>query len=956
MNWRRFFRRADADADLRQELESYVEITADEFVARGMDPDAARAAARRKLGNRTRVREEIYFMNTIPFIESLSMAMRYWLRTVRREPAFTAAATLTLALGIGATTAIFSVVNGVLLKPLPYPAADELLSVSHFAPGLGFANPIGMSPSMLFTYREEGRMFQAIGGWLPEGATVTGLAEPERIRTLLITFGTLQALQVPPLMGRWLSQEDDTPGAPEVVLLSYGYWQRRFNGDRGVLGRSIAVDSQPRQIIGVMPPTFFRLMGQDPDLFIPLRLERSRLHLGDLGFLGIARLKPGVSLAQANSDVTRMLPIWLRSWPGPGGAFNREAFVKARFSPALRPLKEDVVGSIGRALWLVMGAVGLILLIACANVANLLLVKAESRQHERGIRMALGAVRAQILRDSLAESLLLGAAGGSVALAFAYAGLRLLRFMEPGSLPRLDEISIDLPVMLFALAASLFSCLLFGLLPALKYTGSALAPALRLGRRFAGTSRERHRAQDVLLVGQISLALVLLVTSGLMLRTFQEIRKARPGFTSPEQVQVFGLAIPKSQVEQPERVVRMWNDILERLAAIPGVSAAGLANSLPMDDTKNQNPIVAENHPRANAGSNPPIRTFKFVSPGFLAATGTRVIAGRDLAWDDIYGRRPVVLISENLARKLWGSSLGAVGKRIHKMSNNIQWCEVVGVVEDVHDDGIQREAPPIVYWPFAKANFNGAPLSVQRDAAFAVRSPGAGTEAFVKQIRHAVAAINPTAPVVRAGTLDEIYRALHGADFLYSGDAGDRRRYGPGVGRSRGLRRDRVHGRAAAARGGHPHGARCAAGRRETDVSAPWIADGMRGHHPGVGCRGGLLTADVFVAIWRNPARPRHLWRYGDNPAGRCDGCHLHSRVSCRRGGSHGDASRRVTAATVRTPCRRPQPERPGAYSNRTRLSPASNTTPRPVKSVWPADSSGRIIVTARRFAAAGS
>ena len=368
MNWRRFFRRADADADLRQELESYVEITADEFVARGMDPDAARAAARRKLGNRTRVREEIYFMNTIPFIESLSMAMRYWLRTVRREPAFTAAATLTLALGIGATTAIFSVVNGVLLKPLPYPAADELLSVSHFAPGLGFANPIGMSPSMLFTYREEGRMFQAIGGWLPEGATVTGLAEPERIRTLLITFGTLQALQVPPLMGRWLSQEDDTPGAPEVVLLSYGYWQRRFNGDRGVLGRSIAVDSQPRQIIGVMPPTFFRLMGQDPDLFIPLRLERSRLHLGDLGFLGIARLKPGVSLAQANSDVTRMLPIWLRSWPGPGGAFNREAFVKARFSPALRPLKEDVVGSIGRALWLVMGAVGLILLIACATL------------------------------------------------------------------------------------------------------------------------------------------------------------------------------------------------------------------------------------------------------------------------------------------------------------------------------------------------------------------------------------------------------------------------------------------------------------------------------------------------------------------------------------------------------------------------------------------------------------
>jgi len=683
----------------------------------------------------------------IPFIESLSTALRYWFRTLRREPMFTAAATLTLGLGIGATTAIFSVVNGVLIKPLPYPAADELISISHFAPGMGFAQPIGMSPSMLFTYREEGRVFQSIGGWSPDAATVTGLSEPERISTLLITFGTLQVLNVPPLMGRWLSQEDDTEGAPEVVLLSYGYWQRRFGGDPSVVGRGITVDSRPRQVIGVMPPSYFRLMGQDPDLFIPLQLDRNRLHLGDLGFLGIARLKPGVSLAQANSDVTRMLPIWVRSWPGPNASFGREVFEKARFSPALRPLKDDVVGDIGRVLWLVMGAVGLILLIACANVANLLLVKAESRQHERGIRLALGASRSQILQESLAESFLLGAAGGLLGFGFAYGGLRLLRFMNPGNLPRLQEISIDASVMLFALAASLFSCLLFGLIPAFKYAGSQLAPALRMAGRSAGTSRERYRAQNVLLEGQVALALVLLVTSGLMLRTFQEIRKVRPGFTSPEQVQVFGLAIPSSQVEQPERVVRMWNDILERLAAIPGVSAAGLANSLPMEDTKNQNPIIAENT-RSEAGLNPPVRTFKFVSPGFLSATGTRLIAGRGLAWADIYGRRSVVLVSENLARELWGSSTAAIGKRIHEMSNRIQWREVVGVVENVRDDGIQKPPPPTVYWP----------LSVQRNVAFAVRSPGAGTEAFLKQVRQAVAAINPTSPVVRARTLQEIY------------------------------------------------------------------------------------------------------------------------------------------------------------------------------------------------------
>jgi putative ABC transport system permease protein len=531
----------------------------------------ARVAARRKLGKSTLVRKEIYYMNTIPF-ESLFAALRYWFRTVRREPMFVGAAVLTLALGIGPTTAIFSVVNGILIKPLPYPHADELVAISHKTPGLDFGGDVGMSPSMLFTYREENRVFQSIGEWSPDTATVTGLAEPEQTRTLLVTSGTLQSLNVSPLLGRWLSQEDDTPGAPEAVLLSYGYWERRFGGDQGVIGRSITVDSRPRQIVGVMPKSFVRIMGQNPDLFIPLRLDRNRVHLGDLGFLGVARLKPGVSLAEANSDVARLLPIWLRSWPAPNGA-GKEMFERARFAPALRPLKQEVVGSIGSVLWLVMGTVGLVLLIACANVANLLLVKAESRQQELSIRMALGAGQAQILSDALAESLLLGIVGGLLGLAFAYSGIRLLRFTEPGNLPRLDEISIDASVMQFALAVSLFSCLLFGLLPALRYAGSQIAPTLRMGGRSAGMSRERHRARNLLVVGQVSLALVLLVTSGLMIRTFQKIRKVQPGFTRPEQVQVFHVAIPRSQVEQPEPVIRMQNDILERLSAIPGVSA-----------------------------------------------------------------------------------------------------------------------------------------------------------------------------------------------------------------------------------------------------------------------------------------------------------------------------------------------------------------------------------------------
>jgi putative ABC transport system permease protein len=753
MNWKRFFRREQADAEQRQELESYLEITADEYMARGMEADAARAAARRKLGNITLVREEVYYLNSIRLFDLLAAAFRYWYRTLRREPMFAVTAILTLAMGVGATTAIFSVVNGVLIKPLPYPDADQLVGVSHFAPGMGFDNAIGMSPSMLFTYREESRVFQAIGGWSPGSATVTGLAEPERTRVLMITFGLLQALDVAPLLGRWVSQKDDAPGADQVLLLSYGYWQRRFGGDRAVIGRTITVDSRPRQIIGVMPQFFFRLMGQDPDLFIPLQLERNRLHLGDLGFLGIARLKPGVTLTQANSDVARMIPIWLRSWPGPNAEFARKSFEDARFAPALEPLKDEAVGNIGSVLWPVMGAVGLVLLIACANVANLLLVKAESRRQERTIRVALGASRAQVLLELLTESLLLGAGGGLLGLVFADNGLSLLRLMKQVNLPRLEEISIDASVVWFAFGASIFSCLIFGLLPAVKYTGSQFTPALRMG--LAG--RKRNRARNLLVVGQVSLALVLLITSGLMIRTFREIRRVEPGFTNAEQVQVFNLAIPASQVEQPERVMRMQNDLLEKLAAIPGVSAAGLTNSLPMDDTKNQNPIFAE-HVRNEPGQNPPVRTFKFVSPGLFAAAGTRLIAGRDLDWTDIHTRRPVALVSENLARELWGSPSAALGKRIHEANAMPRWREVVGVVENVRDDGALKPAPRTVYWPFAMENFNGTALNVQRNVAFALRSPAAGTEGFMKQVRQVVASVHSGLPVTGARTLQEIY------------------------------------------------------------------------------------------------------------------------------------------------------------------------------------------------------
>jgi putative ABC transport system permease protein len=389
--------------------------------------------------------------NTVTFFDTLVQDTRYGLRMLRRSPTFTVAALLTLAVGIGANTAVFSVVNSVLLKPLQYPHPDELIAIRQVAPGAaGLANVsdgLLLSPSMYFTYAEHNRTFQAMGVWVPGAANVTGLAEPEQVRVISVSDGVLQALAVSPVIGRWLSQGDQIPEAPKTVLLSYGYWQHRFAGSRSVIGRTIRVDSIPRQIIGVMPPGF-SIQNTNFDLIAPSAFDRGKLILAGFGFHGIARLKPGVTILQVNADLRRMLPIWMDSWTNGKGS-NPHFYEVWRVTPAVQFLRQEVVGNIGDVLWVVMGTIGLVMLIACANVTNLLLVKAEARQQELAIRAALGAGWSRILRELLVESFLLVMMGGLLGLALAYEGLKLLIAVGPASLPRMGEISLDARALAF---------------------------------------------------------------------------------------------------------------------------------------------------------------------------------------------------------------------------------------------------------------------------------------------------------------------------------------------------------------------------------------------------------------------------------------------------------------------------------------------------------------------------
>jgi len=676
-------------------------------------------------------------------------------RRLSRAPLFTAITLLTLAIGVGANTAIFSVVEGVLLKPLPYPHPEQLIGVWHTAPGIGMTE-LNMAPSIYFIDREQNTTLEDIGAYDDNSHDVTGTGQPEHVKGLDVTDGTLPIVGVAPTLGRLFTRKDDSPDAPATVVLSYGYWQTKFGGASSVIGRAITVDGRPRVIIGVLPKGFQFLDQQDVALFLPFQWDRSKTKLGNFSERAIARLKPGVTIEQASADMARLLPIVIRSFPAPDG-FSADLFEKARFSPNLRPLKQDVIGDVGKVLWVLMASIVLVLLVACANVANLLLVRVEGRRQELAIRSALGAGRGRIAAELLYESVALGLAGSLLGLGLAYGALRLLVAIEPTGLPRLHEIGIDFPVLLFTLALALFTSLLIGLIPIFKYARTA-SNGLREGGRALSQSRERHRARKALVVVQVALALVLLICSGLLIRTFFALMHVSPGFVAPDMLQTFRFYIPEAQIPdtEPERVVRMEQDILSKLAAIPGVASVGFSTAVPMDGRDSNDVVFAHDHV-AREGELPPIRRFKFISPGYFTTLGAQVVAGRDLTWTDTYQKRPVAIISENFARQYWHDANGALGKRIRVASTD-DWREIVGVVQDMYDDGVDRAAPSSVYWPIMLDRFEGEKQSLHRGVAFVIRSPRAGSQTFMKEVQQQLWSVDGDVPLANVSTLGELY------------------------------------------------------------------------------------------------------------------------------------------------------------------------------------------------------
>ncbi len=678
--------------------------------------------------------------------------MRHALRRLFKSPAFSLTALITIGAAIGANALIFSVVNGVVLKPLPFADPDRLVGVWHLAPGL-MPGPLNQAPSTYFTYREN-KVFDDIGMWDNSAVTITGRGEPERVDALLVSDGTLPIVGVRPALGRTFTTADDAPGSAETVIVSHDYWRRALGGNQAAIGQSIVVDGRPREVIGVLPEGF-RFLRYNPAVLLPFRFNRQEVFIGNFSYQALARLKPGQSIDDANANIARLLPGLPDNFRLPPG-FSRQMYDDIKIAPLVRPLAVDVVGDIGTMLWVLLGTVAIVLLVACANVANLFLVRAEGRQQELAIRTALGAKRSQVITELMSEAFTISVIGGILGLALAYAGIQLLLALNPAQLPRLEEITIDPIVLAFTLAISLASGLLFGLIPIVKYANPNLGNALKEGGRGSSDGRERHRARNTLVVAQVALALVLLVASGLMIRTFTAMRDISPGFTNPEEILTFRVTIPTAIAKDGPQVASMHEQILRGIEALPGITSASMSSSVTMDGNDSNDPIFRQDKPLPE-GQMAPLRRYKWIPENFFKTMGRPLLAGRDITWADVHSMAPVAIITESLAREFYGDPAAAIGQRIRNTPKT-DWREIVGVVANEYDDGVTRQPTTIVYWPMMMRNFWEEGIMAQRSMAYVIRTPRLQDPGLLREVQQAVWGVNPNLPLAGVRTVQEIY------------------------------------------------------------------------------------------------------------------------------------------------------------------------------------------------------
>ncbi len=518
------------------------------------------------------------------------------------------------------------------------------------------------------------------------------------------------------------------------------------------------IDGRTHEIIGVLGAGV-EFLDYEPEFYLPFQFNRAELFLGNFSYQGVARLADGVTIEQANADVDRLIPVATELFPR---GVSLEMLQDAGFAASLHPLKQDAVGTVGSTLWILFGTVGLVLLIACASVANLFLVRADERRQEVAVRSALGASRSQVARGVLLETVLRGLVGGLIGLGFAWGGLRILLAMAPDGLPRVDEIGIDANVLGFTLAVSALSSLLFGMIPVLR-VGRDFVGALKEGGRGGGAGRQRNRTRRMLVVAQVAMALVLAIGSGLIVRSFQALRDVDPGFRNPEEVLTARVTIPSAEIENLEEVALAHELIEQKLGELGGMIVVGATSAVTMGGSDSSDVFQVEEFP-VGEGQLPAVRRFKWVTPTYFETMGNPLVAGRGITWADVHDRAPVIVISENLATEYWDTPAAALGKRmgLPPLEGLVQeqiWRRIVGVVGNVHDDGVHLDPPTIVFWPMAVAQFWGDELFSPRSMVYVMRTTRLADPSLQDEVRQAVWSVNSNLPLAAVRTLDEIHR-----------------------------------------------------------------------------------------------------------------------------------------------------------------------------------------------------
>jgi putative ABC transport system permease protein len=687
MRWRRFRQREQRDEDLAREIESYIAHEIDDNIARGMSEDEARQATRRRFGNQTSVREQVYEMRSLGLIESTWSDMAHGIRQLRRNPAFASWGILIMALGIASTTVIFSMTYGVLIRDLPYKEPDRLVTLGSSPRASGFQSAYAGAADY-FDWRRQQQVFEDVGLTRPvANYNLTGAGEPERLQGARVTASLFSTLGAVPLIGRTFSEEErlDPGKASIVAVLSYGLWQRRFGGDPGIVGRKIVLDGTPHEVLGVMRPEF-RYPAREFELWTPLYIPGVVLKLrGDNSYLCVARLKPGVAIEQARAHMNVVAGNLARDYP----KTNKDVRV------FVGPMLNDITGSVRRALWVLLGAAGVLFLAGCINLTNLLLARAANRNKEFALRASLGATRSRLARQFFAEAIPLAAAGAALGILGAYWLLRLLIPLLPPSMPRIDEIGLNGPVLLVSIALSAGVAFLV-----------TLAPAAQIRASLERGPASRGRVRDVLIVTQIACTVLLLVTAGLLMRSFSQLRSTHPGFGTARVLSLH-LAANRIKYGDDPGVARYLGRLIACVETVPGVEAVGLVDRLPLGGSNQNGPILFE-------GQDTPFHTeWRSASPDYFRALEVPLLAGRTFNESDSANRPAVGIIDDRLAREVFGGE-SPIGKRFRIDVPGRPWVEVVGVVGHLRHEGLDRDPLPLVYWSYQQRTYDRMAMVVK--------------------------------------------------------------------------------------------------------------------------------------------------------------------------------------------------------------------------------------------------